>query len=128
MIRPPGATIARPRSNSPACACRTASSPATSQRHRASTARRQVPDPEQGASITTRSNLPRQRFVPQATVTLLHPGTTDTELSKPFQSFVPPEKLFSPKRAADQLLTVLLKQTPSDSGAFLAWDGQSIAW
>ena len=65
---------------------------------------------------------------PQATVTLLHPGTTDTELSKPFQSFVPPEKLFSPKRAADQLLTVLLKQTPSDSGAFLAWDGQSIAW
>ena len=48
--------------------------------------------------------------------------------SKPFQSFVPPEKLFSPKRAADQLLTVLLKQTPSDSGAFLAWDGQSIAW
>ena len=63
-----------------------------------------------------------------ATVTLLHPGTTDTELSKPFQSFVPPEKLFSPKRAADQLLTVLLKQTPSDSGAFLAWDGQSIAW
>ena len=65
---------------------------------------------------------------PQATVTLLHPGTTDTNLSKPFQSFVPPEKLFSPERAAEQLLTVLRGQTPAESGSFLAWDGQPIDW
>ena len=65
---------------------------------------------------------------PNATVTLLHPGTTDTALSKPFQSFVPPEKLFSPERAADQLLTVLSRQTPMQSGSFLAWDGQLIDW
>ena len=65
---------------------------------------------------------------PNATVTLLHPGTTDTALSKPFQSFVPPEKLFSPERAADQLLTVLSTQTPQQSGSFLAWDGQPIDW
>ena len=65
---------------------------------------------------------------PQATVTVLHPGTTDTPLSKPFQSFVPPEKLFSAKRAAEQLVDVLLRQTPAESGAFLAWDGQPIAW
>ena len=65
---------------------------------------------------------------PKATVTLLHPGTTDTELSKPFQSFVPAEQLFSPQRAAEQLVAVLLEQTPEQSGAFLAWDGQSIDW
>ncbi len=65
---------------------------------------------------------------PQATVTLLHPGTTDTELSKPFQSFVPAEKLFSPKRAAGHLVDVLVQQTPDRTGRFLAWDGQEIAW
>ena len=61
-------------------------------------------------------------------MTLLHPGTTDTELSKPFQTFVPPDKLFTPQRAAEQLVQVLLAQTPEDSGAFLAWDGQQIDW
>ncbi len=65
---------------------------------------------------------------PLATVSLLHPGTTDTALSRPFQSFVAPEKLFTPKRAARQLVEVLLQQTPAQSGSFLAWDGQSIDW
>ena len=68
------------------------------------------------------------RRLPLATVTLLHPGTTDTALSQPFQSFVPKEKLFSPERAAGHLLDVLLHQTPTDTGRFLAWDGQDIPW
>ena len=68
------------------------------------------------------------RRLPLATVTLLHPGTTDTALSKPFQSFVPKEKLFSPERAAAQLVDVLLSQTQADTGGFLAWDGQTIPW
>lgn len=65
---------------------------------------------------------------PNATVTLFHPGTTDTDLSRPFQAFVEPDKLFSPKRAADQLVPLLLEQTPEVSGRFLAWDGQLIDW
>ncbi|WP_353291227.1 SDR family NAD(P)-dependent oxidoreductase [Synechococcus sp. M16CYN] len=65
---------------------------------------------------------------PKATVTLLHPGTTDTDLSRPFQAFVPSEQLFTTDQAADRLLTVLLTQTPEQSGAFLAWDGQPIDW
>lgn len=68
------------------------------------------------------------RRLPLTTVTLLHPGTTDTALSQPFQSFVPKEKLFSPERAAGHLLDVLLHQTPTDTGRFLAWDGQDIPW
>lgn len=68
------------------------------------------------------------RRFPEATVTMLHPGTTDTPLSQPFQSFVPPDKLFSPERAAGHLLDVLLQQTPEQTGAFLAWDGQCIPW
>ena len=73
-------------------------------------------------------SLEWSRRLPMATVTLLHPGTTDTELSKPFQSFVPKGQLFTPNRAAGHLLDVLLAQTPADSGQFLAWDGQVIPW
>jgi len=69
-----------------------------------------------------------RRRLPLATVTLLHPGTTATDLSQPFRSGVPPERLFSPDRAAAQLLEVLAAQTPASSGAFLAWDGQTIPW
>ena len=69
----------------------------------------------------------RRRW-PAATVTLFHPGTTDTALSRPFQAFVEPEKLFTPQRAAEQLVHLLLNQTPEGSGQFLAWDGQVIPW
>ena len=58
----------------------------------------------------------------------LHPGTTDTELSRPFQANVPPQKLFSVERTVAQLLAVIDRLTPADSGRFLAWDGTGIAW
>ena len=69
-----------------------------------------------------------KRRLPLACVSLLHPGTTATELSAPFRSAVPAEKLFSPQRAAGHLLDVLAQQTPEDSGRFLAWDGSVIPW
>lgn len=58
----------------------------------------------------------------------LHPGTTDTELSRPFQANVPPGKLFSTDRTVRQLLDVIERLTPADTGRFLAWDGSGIAW
>lgn len=56
----------------------------------------------------------------------LHPGTVDTTLSKPFQRNVKPEKLFEPARAAQQMLDVLLKSAPEQSGNLLSWDGAII--
>lgn len=56
----------------------------------------------------------------------LHPGTVDTALSAPFQGNVPPGKLFTPDRAAVQLLDVLDELRPVDSGRIFAWDGQEI--
>jgi NAD(P)-dependent dehydrogenase (short-subunit alcohol dehydrogenase family) len=58
----------------------------------------------------------------------LHPGTTDTDLSRPYQANVPPGKLFSPERTVNQLLAVLDSVTVDDSGRFLAWDGSEIPW
>jgi len=69
-----------------------------------------------------------RRRRPLACVTLLHPGTTATPLSAPFQASVAPERLFSPDRSARQLLDVLERQGPEQSGSFLAWDGSMIPW
>ncbi|WP_094512852.1 SDR family NAD(P)-dependent oxidoreductase [Synechococcus sp. MW101C3] len=69
-----------------------------------------------------------RRRRPLATVTLLHPGTTATDLSAPFSSGVPPERLFSPERTAHHLLDVLELQGPEQSGSFLAWDGSPVPW
>ncbi len=63
-----------------------------------------------------------------AVVVALHPGTTDTALSAPFQARVPDEQLFSPERAAGHLLAVLDGLSTGDSGGFFAWDGSPIPW
>ena len=69
-----------------------------------------------------------RRTHPQATCVLLHPGTVDTPLSQPFQAHVPAEKLFTPERAARQLLDIVRSITPEQSGRFLAWDGSEVPW
>ncbi len=56
----------------------------------------------------------------------LHPGTVDTELSKPFSGNVPDGKLFSPAQSAGYLLDVIDGLEPEDSGGIFAWDSQRI--
>ena len=68
------------------------------------------------------------RRFPKAVITLLHPGTVNTNLSKPFQRFVPENKLFSPEKASKFLIDIIKNQKPLDSGSFLAWDGSQIPW
>lgn len=68
------------------------------------------------------------RRLPLACVSLLHPGTTATPLSEPFQASVAPGRLFTPERAARQLLDVLEPMGPQQSGGFWAWDGQPVPW
>ncbi|WP_017656076.1 SDR family NAD(P)-dependent oxidoreductase [Fortiea contorta] len=68
------------------------------------------------------------RSCPQALVVTLHPGTTDTRLSRPFQTNVPTEKLFSVERTVTQLLDVLAQMQPGDSGQFFSWDGKKLPW
>ncbi|MEX0430129.1 SDR family NAD(P)-dependent oxidoreductase [Spiribacter insolitus] len=58
----------------------------------------------------------------------LHPGTTDTGLSEPFQGRVPEDKLFSPDFAAGKLLERIDAASAEDSGGFFAWDGAPIPW
>ena len=69
----------------------------------------------------------RRKF-PLSIVSILHPGTCDTKLSKPFQSAVPKDKLFSPDQSTEYLINIISAQKPSDSGNFLAWDTSVIPW
>ena len=62
----------------------------------------------------------------RAVVVALHPGTVDTALSQPFQAGVRADRLFTPARAAVQLLDVIDGLTPPDSGRIFAWDGTEI--
>jgi NAD(P)-dependent dehydrogenase (short-subunit alcohol dehydrogenase family) len=69
-----------------------------------------------------------RRKSPNTILVTLHPGTTDTRLSAPFQRNVPPEKLFPVDRTVSQLLAVLADLTPADSGHFFNWDGSRLPW
>lgn len=68
------------------------------------------------------------RRCPKTIVVALHPGTTNTKLSQPFQKNVPPEKLFSTEKTVSQLLTVIHNLVPEHSGEFFSWDGSFLPW
>ncbi|WP_298674555.1 SDR family NAD(P)-dependent oxidoreductase [uncultured Sphingomonas sp.] len=57
-------------------------------------------------------------------VVALDPGNVDTKLSTPFQQSG--RDLFTPARAAVQLLDVIDGFTPRDSGRLFSWDGAEI--
>ena len=74
------------------------------------------------------ASIELRRLNPAATVLALHPGTTDTALSRPFQGNVPAGKLFDPAFAAQCVIEQVGRLGPADSGGFWAWDGRAIEW
>jgi NAD(P)-dependent dehydrogenase (short-subunit alcohol dehydrogenase family) len=69
-----------------------------------------------------------RRTLPNVAVVALHPGTTDTALSKPFQRNLPEGQLFAPEFSVDSMLSVLDNLGPAQSGRFLAFDGEQLPW
>ena len=68
------------------------------------------------------------RRCPKTIVVALHPGTTDTRLSQPFQKNVPPGKLFPVEHTVDLLSKVISGLEIKDSGEFFSWDGTQLPW
>lgn len=68
------------------------------------------------------------RCCPNTVVVSLHPGTTDTRLSKPFQRNVPEAQLSTIQETVGLLSNVLANLTLKDSGKFLSWDGTEVPW
>ena len=56
----------------------------------------------------------------------LHPGTTDTDLSKPFQKNVQDGRLFPVDFTVDSLLNVINSMQDENSGGLYDWAGKAI--
>ena len=66
-----------------------------------------------------------RRSQPQAVLVALHPGTVASALSRPFKG----DALGRPAdQAAAEMLAAIDRLTPADSGSFVAYDGQRLAW
>ncbi|MDR6850173.1 NAD(P)-dependent dehydrogenase (short-subunit alcohol dehydrogenase family) [Sphingomonas sp. BE270] len=59
-------------------------------------------------------------------VVTLHPGTVDTALSRPFQGNVQAGRLFTPDRAALQLLDTIEELKAPDSGKLFDFEGKEV--
>jgi NAD(P)-dependent dehydrogenase (short-subunit alcohol dehydrogenase family) len=69
-----------------------------------------------------------KRKLPQVCVAALHPGTTDTRLSRPFSKNVKPDHLFTTKQSVDYMMRVVEQLTPEQSGQFWSFDGEPLPW
>lgn len=74
------------------------------------------------------ASIELKRLNPASTVLAIHPGTTDTQLSQPFQANVPDGQLFQAEFAAGRIIEVIGTRGPADTGSFWAWDGKAIVW
>ena len=58
----------------------------------------------------------------------LHPGTVNTNLTKPYHRGIPKEKLFEPEYSVEMLLKVIGNSSIENTGGFFAYDGEAIKW
>ena len=61
-------------------------------------------------------------------VLALHPGTTDSKLSEPFQKNLPEGQVFTPEKTAGLLLRQIESAHQYPSGRFIAYGGEEIPW
>lgn len=66
------------------------------------------------------------RVAPQAIVVGLHPGTVDTDLSKPFQRNLPKAQLLAPSSSVASLLEVIAGLRPEDTGKVFDFRGEEV--
>lgn len=71
------------------------------------------------------ASIELRRSQPRTTLVALHPGTVQSDLSRPFRGG---EIGRPPAQAAADLLRVIDALTPEDSGEFFSWDGSRLPW
>lgn len=64
----------------------------------------------------------------QLSLAVIHPGTTDTELSQPFQQRIADGKLYTPEQSAQRIAAVIAGLQPAQSGGFWFWDGTPLPY
>ncbi|KAJ8026298.1 hypothetical protein HOLleu_34104 [Holothuria leucospilota] len=56
----------------------------------------------------------------------LHPGSVDTDLTRPYQRNIPKDKLFSTTYSVECLMKIISNLRIEDTGKYLAWNGKEI--
>ncbi|KAK2703854.1 hypothetical protein QYM36_017789 [Artemia franciscana] len=56
----------------------------------------------------------------------LHPGTVNTDLSRPYHKGVAPDKLFSTEQSVNYLMNIIDNLSVKDTGKCFAWDGSQM--
>jgi len=69
-----------------------------------------------------------RRTLPIVAVAALHPGATDTVLSRPCQRRVPAGGLFSAAWSAARMVELLRSLSLAQNGAFRAYNGEPLPW
>lgn len=69
------------------------------------------------------SSIELARYNKTATLISLHPGTTDSALSAPFQKNLPEGQLKTAADTALRLIAVIEQLTPEQTGALVNWNG-----
>jgi NAD(P)-dependent dehydrogenase (short-subunit alcohol dehydrogenase family) len=70
--------------------------------------------------------LETARTHPESVIIGLHPGTVDSGLSQPFQSGLPEGQLTAPEDAATNLLGVIARLSPAQSGRVFDFRGEEV--
>ena len=68
------------------------------------------------------------RRAPGVKLLAFHPGTVDTQLSRPFHANVPPGNVQSPELVAGHLISLMKRLQPDGELSFLDWQGKPIEW
>lgn len=72
------------------------------------------------------ASIELKRTHPELLLCALHPGTTRSALSAPFEKRIAADKLYSPEQTAQRLVEVV--NTLSTTGQFLHWSGTPLPW
>lgn len=68
------------------------------------------------------------RRAPGVKLLAFHPGTVNTQLSRPFHANVPAGNVQSPERVANHLVNLMNRLQPDGELSFLDWQGNPIEW
>ena len=64
----------------------------------------------------------------QAVVLGLHPGTVDSDLSRPYQKNLVEGQLLTPIKSVEKMMALAMMLTAEDSGGIFAWSGERIEY
>lgn len=78
--------------------------------------------------LTRNLSIELPRRIRPVTCVAVHPGTTRTQLSEPFQQSLAQLQVHEPHDTATNLLSIYDSLDTEHNGQFFSWDGSSLPW